>query len=44
MLPPSTAEIVKEFYVPDKIKRFMPGRKDSVSKFISFSLNPDVNM
>jgi hypothetical protein len=44
MLPPSTVKMAKGFYVPHQIRRFMPGRADSVSELISFSFNPDVNM
>jgi hypothetical protein len=31
LLPPATAEIVKQFYVSDEISRIMPGTKDYVS-------------
>jgi hypothetical protein len=31
VLPPATAEMVKEFYVSDEISRIMPGRKNFVS-------------
>jgi hypothetical protein len=30
VLPPATAEVVKQFYVSDEIGRIMPGTKDYV--------------
>jgi hypothetical protein len=31
VLPPATAEMVKQFYVPDQISRFKPGMKKYIS-------------
>jgi hypothetical protein len=31
VLPPATAEMVKQFYVSDEVSRIIPGTKDYVS-------------